>query len=291
MLRALRIENYALIRGAEVHFDAALTVFTGETGSGKSMLLGALAFVCGLRNDLESVGGRGGTTRVTLEFDVDASALAWLREHDIEIEPNEEATLEREILRSGKSGARICGRSASVAMLRELGERVVDFVGQHEAQRLVERAFQRALLDRFGGTATLRASAALATAYEARAKARGDVALIAERRRTHAERAKFLNDALAALDDLQPQPDEYARMRERRTMLANGERIAGSLRTAHDALLGEERSADRSFGVADTALRSLVGLAPNVAGLATRVEALQGETADLGSELLGALER
>uniref|UniRef100_E6Q4K7 DNA repair protein RecN n=1 Tax=mine drainage metagenome TaxID=410659 RepID=E6Q4K7_9ZZZZ len=291
MLRSLRIENFALIRSAEVEFGAGLTAFTGETGSGKSMLLGALSFACGMRNDSENIARPNERTLVTLRLDADPELLAWLAERGYEIDEDEEIALEREISRGGKSAARICGRSASLATLRELGREIVDIVGQHEAQRLTAASFQRTLLDRFGGAPSLDAMAAVADAYRALEEARDRYAALEIARRTQREREAFLRDALAALDALRPQPEEYSAMRERRSLLAHGERIAGALRAAHEALRGEEASADRAIGSADAALRSVAALVPEIAGLASRVEALQGELVDVAIELDRSLER
>ncbi len=291
MLRSLRIENFALIRGAEVEFGAGLTACTGETGSGKSMLLGALSFACGIRNDIESIVRPNLRTLVTLRLDANPELLAWLAERGYEIDEDEEIALEREISRNGKSAARICGRSASLASLRELGREIVDIVGQHEAQRLTSASFQRTLLDRFGGAPSLEAAAEVAERYRALLDARELCKSLEDARRTEREREAFVRDALAALDALRPQPEEYASMRERRSMLAHGERIAAAFRTAHEALRGEEGSADRALGAADAALRSVAALVPEIADFASRVEALQGELVDVALELDRSLDR
>jgi len=290
MLRSLRIENFALIRSAEVAFGPGLTAFTGETGSGKSMLLGALTFACGARIDSESIARPNERTLVTLHVDSDPSLVEWLEERGYEIEKDEDISLEREISRSAKSTARICGRSASLATLRELGAEIVDVVGQHEAGRLTSASFQRALLDRYGGEPTLSAASEVAAAYRTLADARERYAALETARRTQRERETFLRNALASLDALRPQPGEYAGMRERRSLLAHGERIALALRAAYDALRGDEASADRALGSADASLRSLGSLVPEVAELVSRLEALQGELVDVALELDRTLE-
>ena len=291
MLRSLRIENFALIRSAEVEFGAGLTACTGETGSGKSMFLGALSFACGIRNDVESIARPNERTLVTVRLDPNPELLSWLAERGYEIDEDEEIALEREISRSGKGAARICGRSASLASLRDLGREIVDIVGQHEAQRLTSASFQRTLLDRFGGAPTLDAAADVAERYRALLDARERRASLEEARRTQREREAFVRDALAALDALRPQAEEYAAMRDRRSILAHGERIAAAFRTAHEALRGEEGSADRALGAADAALRSVAALVPEISGFASRVEALQGELVDVALELDRSLER
>ena len=290
MLRSLRIENFALIRSADVEFGAGLTAFTGETGSGKSMLLGALAFACGARNDIESIARPEERTLVTLHVDADEELKAWLDERGYEIEDDEDITLEREVSRSGKSAARICGRSASLAVLRDFGREIVDLVGQHEAQRLTAASFQRTMLDRFGGEATLDAANAVAAAYRAVDAARNRLMELEAGRKTERERAAFVHDALLAIEALRPEAGEYATMRERRTVLAHGERIAAALRSAHEALRGEEGSAESAIGGADAALRSILSLLPEIAEILARMEAIQGECGDLALEISRSLE-
>ncbi len=291
MLLSLRIENFALIRSAEVEFGAGLTAFTGETGSGKSMLLGALAFACGARNDLESIARPNERTLVTLRVDTDAELKAWLDDRGYELDDDEDIAIEREISRSGKSTARICGRSASLAVLRDFGREIVDLVGQHEAQRLTSASFQRTLLDRFGGAPTLDAAAALAATYRALEEARERLAALEAARRRQREREAFVGDALLSLEALRPEAGEYATMRERRMALAHGARIAAALRAAHEALRGDEGSAEAALGGADAALRSISSLLPEIADVGTRIAALQGELGDIALDISRALER
>jgi len=156
MLRSLAIRNFVVVAGLDVEFDTGLTVLTGETGAGKSILLDALGLLLGDRFELRQL--RAGAERAELaaEFDVaDTPAVgAWLNEHDLAA-GGDEVLLRRVLDAQGKSRAWINGRPATLAQLKELGEKLVAIHGQHAHQSLSEAEAQRHLVDAFGGFTTL----------------------------------------------------------------------------------------------------------------------------------------
>jgi DNA repair protein RecN (Recombination protein N) len=151
MLRTLYVKDFAIVGEAEIGFGAGLTVVTGETGAGKSLLVDALLLLAGNRADASLV--RHGCERAELsaEFDLGerADLREWLREEALD---DEEACQLRRVIRSeGSSRAWINGRPVTLAQLKALGERLIEIHGQHEHQALLERNQQLALLDAFGG--------------------------------------------------------------------------------------------------------------------------------------------
>lgn len=149
MLRELHIENFALIQELTVYFGDGLNILTGETGAGKSIIIDALNQVLGERASVELV--RTGSDRAVIcaVVDVNATVVAQFAQQGLDINEGS-AILQREIYSNGKSQARIDGRPVSVALLRELGNLLVEIHGQHEHQTLLDESAQLSMVDAFG---------------------------------------------------------------------------------------------------------------------------------------------
>src|SRR5690606_35791450 len=130
-------------------FDAGFTVFSGETGAGKSILIDALSLALGARSDTGFIREGAARADISAVFDAPDSLTAWLTEHDFD--PDDDLILRRTIDRQGRSRAYISGVPVTLAQLRELGEQLVDIHGQHAHQSLLRPASQRDLLDAQGG--------------------------------------------------------------------------------------------------------------------------------------------
>ena len=147
MLTHLALKDFAVVRATELEFGPGMTVISGETGAGKSLLVDALGFLSGLRADSGVV--RHGSERAELSADFDLAAtpaaMAWLRDNDLD--EDGQCQLRRVIRADGGSRAWINGRPATLAQLAELAGQLVEIHGQHEHQALLSRASQLALLD------------------------------------------------------------------------------------------------------------------------------------------------
>jgi DNA repair protein RecN (Recombination protein N) len=276
-LLRLEIEDFALIARAELTFSDGFTVCTGETGSGKTMLLGALAFVLGERSSTDVVRA-GGRARVTLEVDVDDALRARLQEAGFDAEDGA-AIFARELNAAGKSTSRINGRLATSAQVRELGEALVERIGQHEQQRLLSRAYQRELLDAFAGPEALALRTEVLRAYEQSLQLESELRELNDDTARALAELEFARFAAAEIDAaaLVDAEDEIAR--ERRDYLANVERIEAVLARAHDALSGEG-AAIEALGSAAGALAGIARYAPELAALAASLAALQSEASE-----------
>jgi DNA repair protein RecN (Recombination protein N) len=291
MLQRLEIEDFGLIARASLDFAAGLTVCTGETGSGKTMLLGALAFVLGERSSADLVRAGASRARVTLAVEADAALRERLDADGFELDPGEPALLARELQPGGKSAARINGRPATAAQLRELGGSLVDLVGQHEQQRLLSQAYQLDLLDRFAGAPALAARSALASAYARVAALESELRELEtwlERGLAEIEFARF---AFAELESLAPEPGEDDALRERRDYLANVERIAGAVAQAHAALAEGDASALEALGAAAAALSGVARYDAELTRVAERLAALQNDAAEAALALSREADR
>jgi DNA repair protein RecN (Recombination protein N) len=283
LLRAT-IDDFGLIAHADVEFSAGLTVFSGETGSGKTMLLGALRFALGERAETEMIRGGAARARVVLEIEPDEALRARMAEAGFELADDDDAIVSRELLATGRSQARINGVAASASQLRALGTSLVDVVGQHDAQRLLAPAFALEIVDRFAGPETLEHRAAVqrlfGEAQTVREQLRG---LQADDGRALAQ-LEFARFAAAEIDETGIEDHEDERLRERRDVLANAERILTALGNASAALEGEGGAAD-ALGNAGAALGGIARYGERFAALGGAAGALQSEINDIAARI------
>ena len=150
MLRNIHIRDYAIVERLELELGDGLTMLTGETGAGKSILVGALGLVLGDRADAGAVRDGASRADVTAGFDLGSTAQlgAWLAERDLDAD--DECVVRRVVSAEGRSKAYVNGTPVTLQMLRELGQRLVDIHGQHAHQSLLRREFQRRIVDHLG---------------------------------------------------------------------------------------------------------------------------------------------
>ena len=248
MLTALAIRDVVLIEALDLDFGAGLSVLTGETGAGKSILLDALGLALGARGDSGLVRQGAAQAIVTASFTSPEGALAaLLAENALEIEPGEPLIVRRIVKADGGSRALVNDQPVSAALLREIAALLVEIHGQHDDRGLLNPRGHRALLDAFAriDPAPLReAHAAWRHAEEELAQARADLANAARDR-------EWLEHAVAELRALGAAPGEEAELAERRAAMQRGEKIAADLQAVAglldggDAALSQLRQAAR----------------------------------------------
>ncbi|MEO9169886.1 MAG: DNA repair protein RecN [Candidatus Baltobacteraceae bacterium] len=290
MLRRLEIENYGLIDRADIIFSEAATIFTGETGSGKTMIIGALAFALGARANADVVRRGAARAVVTLAFDPEPALAASFAQMGFDVDAGEEATIVREMTDAGKSSVRLNGRASTASSVRAVSQNILEIVGQHEAQHLLVPGYHLELLDRFAGVAAVGALATVAEAHGTLAsRLREHGALQGDER----EAQRGYDDARYALDEIEdarPEPDEDIRLTERSRFLNNIERIATALRAAHEALAGDEASATEAFGTATAALRGIAEIGTDLSDMAAVAGLLQSEATELAVRISRELD-
>ena len=290
MLERLEIENYGLIARGAIEFSSGATIFTGETGSGKTMILGALGFALGERASADVIGRGASRTTVTLTFEPSDVLRERLIADGYELDPGEDATIVREVNDAGKSSVRVNGRAATAGYVREIGEQIAEIVGQHDAQRLLAPAYHVELLDRFGGAPAIAARDAASVSRERVAAYAQELhAMRADERRAH-ERYDDARFALEEIGVAAPQPGEDERLTERRRYLDNVERIAAALRTAHNALGADDAGAAETLGVAATALHGIADISTELGAMAATAAGLQSETTELATQIARELD-
>ncbi|MBK5911715.1 DNA repair protein RecN [Rhodothalassium salexigens] len=228
MLVGLSIHDIVLIDRLTLGFDRGLSVLTGETGAGKSILLDALSLALGARADSALV--RRGASRgvVAAEFDLAADHAAFaLLADTVAVEPGEPLVLRRTVQADGRSRAHINDQPVSAGLLRQVGERLVEIHGQHDERGLLNPKGHRALLDLFAGHGDLLDR--VATAHRDRRAAADAVAAIEAELAAARADEDYLRHALDELEALAPEPGEEAQLALTRTTLMQGERLAGDL--------------------------------------------------------------
>ena len=284
MLASLAIRDVVLIDKLDLAFAPGLTVLTGETGAGKSILLDALGLAIGQRGDSGLV--RHGATQasVTAVFEIperhEARQIA--AEQGI-ADDGGPLILRRTLAADGRSRAFVNDEPASVGLLRRLGASLVEIEGQFESQGLLDAAMHRALLDAFAGNGTrlTETSAAWRRLSEARRLKAETEAEIA-RARTDED---FLRHALSELDSFDPKPGEEEELASLRQRLMNREKIAEAVNLAQAEIAGE-RGAERAINAARRALERI--RAKSGASIETALAALERGAAEL-AEAVAAL--
>ena len=288
MIKRLDISDYGLIAQAEIEFADGATLFTGETGSGKTMILGALNVALGARAGADMVRRGAARARVTLAFEPDAALRSRFAQDGFELDDGEFATIAREVNDAGKSSVRVNGRPSTAGYVREIAAQIAEIVGQHEAQRLLQPAYHQALLDRYD-PASVAALAAVAAAYDSLTQAQRALDALAGDERKAKQRYDDACEAVAEIDALAPKPGEDEKLRERRRILDNVERITASLQSAHDALSSDDAGATQGLGAAANSLHTLSDLG-DFQVLYEAASALQSEITDLATRISRELE-
>jgi DNA repair protein RecN (Recombination protein N) len=236
MLAHLSIRDIILIERLDVDFEAGLSVLTGETGAGKSIVLDAFSLALGARGDAALVRQGASQGEVTAAFEVAAGhpAHRLLAENDLDEEGN--LILRRVQLADGRTRAFINDRPVSVQVLRDAGKKLVEIHGQHDERALVDTATHRFLLDAFAGNgAAVAETAARWSGWkEAQDALAGEEARLAK---AFAD-ADYIRHAVDELSALAPKPGDETALADRRAALMRAEKVAGDLKDAHDVVAG-----------------------------------------------------
>lgn len=269
MLARLAIRDIVLIERLDLGFAGGLSVFTGETGAGKSILLDAFALALGARGDGGLVRHGAGQGQVTAVFDLPAGHTALKAAQAADLDIDGDLILRRVQMADGRTRALVNDQPVSVQTLRAIGAALVEIHGQHDERALVDPATHRILLDGAGGCEPL----ARATALAHRAWREAKAALASQQARVETARkeADFLRHAAEELGKLAPQPGEEATLAERRATMMQAEKVVSELNEAYDAIAGQaapgpfisavlrrlERRAEQAPALVDPSVRAL----------------------------------
>jgi DNA repair protein RecN (Recombination protein N) len=289
MLSELRIRNFALIDNLTVELGLGLNVLTGETGAGKSIVVGALSLLLGERASADVV--REGTDRATVEgaFDVAgrSAIAAWLVEHGLDAEETL-LILKREVAVEGRNRAWINGSPTTAALLAELGAMLVSLHGQHQHQTLLRRDEQRSILDAFGGHEDLVARVAQVHAEISRLGR--EVSTLEQRRRDALQRADFLRLQVTEIEGAGVKPEEESRLEEEMRRLSHAEELIGLATTITRATAEGSDSASGRLGSVRRQLDQLLRIDPSQSELMELFDTAYYAIEELGSRLESYLQ-
>jgi DNA repair protein RecN (Recombination protein N) len=270
MLRFLAIQNLAVIERVEIEFDAGLSVLTGETGAGKSILVGAVGLLLGGRASADLIRTGEECATVQAVFDGDNG---------------DDLIVRREITSQGRSRAFVNGSLVTAAALREIGARLVDLHGQHEHQALLDPECHLDLLDRFAGAETLRQRTEETFAHLV--SARGALADVREQERQRTARTELVEFQLAELDRAAPQPGEDEELGSLRTLLASAERVRRLSDESYSILYDRDEAVLAGLGQVWRKVGELAALDPRFNPYLEARDAIKSQLEDLASFLRG----
>lgn len=281
MLTSLHIENYALIERLDITFEGGFSVITGETGAGKSILLGAIGLLLGQRADVKAI--RRGATKCIIEahFEVGAYGMKPFFEAN-ELEYDEECILRRELYASGKSRAFINDSPAPLTLMKELGEQLVDIHSQHQNLLLDKEGFQLNVLDLIGhNEAQLATYASLYQAWRASKKELEELISTLERERDEEEYLRFQWEQL---NEAQLTEGEQEELEQEADVLSHAEEIKAGLYRASNLLNGDEAGVLSQLKEVMHSLSGLMSVYQPAEELTQRLESSYIELKDIAQE-------
>jgi DNA repair protein RecN (Recombination protein N) len=289
MLTRLYIRNFALIELLDISFEGGFSVITGETGAGKSIVLGAIGLLLGQRADMKSI--KTGADRCVVEAHFRLTGYddmeQFFRRNDLEADLDD-TIIRRELTASGKSRSFINDTPVGLTLLKELGERLIDVHSQHQNLLLGKHDFQLGVVDVMGGNNnTLATYHDCYDRYNTAARQLEELRVTLENDR---QKADFMRFQMEELTDARLVEDEQQELEAREEMMTHAEDIKKGLYEADNALSGEATGVVRQLKTARTALENIQGVYPEVTELAERLNTCQVELKDIGEEVSRRME-
>ena len=292
MLTHLTINNYVLIESLDIDFAAGFSVMTGETGAGKSIILGALGLLTGGRADTGSI--MPGAAKCTVEgiFNIDGYDLqSVFEENEIDYEPTE-CILRREVSSNGKSRAFVNDSPVNVSALRQIGLRLLDIHSQHSNLLLENPAFQLGIVDTVAGHLDLLGH--YRECYARIVETKRQLKELEENLAKRQSDEDYLRYQLDQLDEFKPQPGEDEELKQQQSALSHAEDIKISLSTIDAFLNGDD--SDNGMGAIDALRRSsqtmqqIASVYPAIEDYLSRLESVVIEVKDIAGDINGMVE-
>lgn len=288
MLRKLTVENYALIDSLEMELGEALNIITGETGAGKSILLGALGLVLGSRTEESVLKDKSRNCVVEAMFDISQYGLSDFFEAN-ELEWGAQTVIRRIVTPSGKSRAYVNDCPIQLTVLKELGSRLIDIHSQHQNMMLSNDRFRTSIVDSLSDDAALLES--YCKNYAQLLEARNRAEQIQSAATENSREEEYLRYQVAQFDDIKLRDGELNELEQRQKELANAEQIGQTLSQLNSMLEEDETGILLRLKSAVTALHRIVEVYPAATSLAERIDSDYVDLKELGRDIFDENER
>jgi len=279
MLKSLTIRNYALVEELDVEFSSGLVIITGETGSGKSIIIDALGLILGERASADTV--RKGKDKAVVEATFLTAGNQKLRRllDDNGLDWGDELIVRREVSAKGQSRCFVSDSPVTLVLMKQVGELLVDLHGQHEHQSLLRVDTHSAMLDDFGGLDGM-----VEEFRAARTKLRdigGELADLRQRERQLAEKKEFYEFQIREIDAIGPKAGEEDDLERELTILENAEKLFATTGSLHGMLYDGERSVRDLLVIVRNQLQDLAGIDAQFAEAATECASAEAVVSEL----------
>ena len=289
MLKQLYIKNFTLIDELDISFNPGFSVITGETGAGKSIILGAIGLLLGNRADTRQV--KAGTERCIVEahFDLHKYNLqTFFQEHDLDYD-EQDCIVRREVSASGKSRAFINDSPVSLQQMKDLGERLVDIHSQHQNLLLRKEDFQLNVIDLMAGNERERND--YTTAYQSYTQARSQLQALKQQMQASHDNEDFLRFQQNELNDAQLTAGEQEELEEQSQLMSHVEEIKSALYESDNLLNADSTGIVNGLRTIINQLHSIENVFPAAEELASRTDECFIELKDISEEISNRLER
>ena len=271
MLLEISIKNFAIIEEISLNFEKGMTVLTGETGAGKSIIIDAMNMMLGSRATTDVI--RHGAPKAEIEglFTVESNRHLTALFEEQGLEWTDELIIRREILQNGRSVSRINGQMVNLSVLKAVGQHLVDIHGQHDQEELMRSQLHITMLDEFGDAAFFQTKAAYRQTFEDYKRLRKQVVELQRNQQENKARIEMLEFQIAEIEAAALEVDEDVRLEQERQRLLNHKMIADTLTNAYTMLDAEEFSSLSNVRSAMNDLESIEEYDPSYKELSSQL--------------------
>lgn len=271
MLLEISIKNFAIIEEISLNFEKGMTVLTGETGAGKSIIIDAMNMMLGSRATTDVI--RHGAPKAEIEglFTVESNRHLTALFEEQGLEWTDELIIRREILQNGRSVSRINGQMVNLSVLKAVGQHLVDIHGQHDQEELMRTQLHIAMLDEFGDAAFFQTKDAYRQTFEDYKRLRKQVVELQRNQQENKARIEMLEFQIAEIEAAALEVDEDLRLEQERQRLLNHKMIADTLTNAYTMLDAEEFSSLSNVRSAMNDLESIEEYDPSYKELSSQL--------------------